>query len=89
MLRPTAYFGRKKVKLNIPPFMKGKEQLSLEEELETRNIALVRIHVERAIERIKNYHILQGTIPNRIHSQLDQIWFICCSLTNFLSPLVQ
>ncbi len=30
-----------KVKLNIPPFMKGKEQLSLEEELETRNIASV------------------------------------------------
>ncbi len=81
--------AEKKVKLNIPPFMKGKEQLSLEEELETRNIASVRIHVERAIERIKNYRILQGTIPNRIHSQLDQIWFICCSLTNFLSPLVQ
>ena len=43
----------KNVKLNIPPFMKGKEQLSLEEELETRSIASVRIHVERAIERIK------------------------------------
>ena len=80
----------KKVKLNIPPpFMKGKEQLSLEEELETRSIASVRIHVERAIERIKNYRILQGIIPNRLHSQVDQIWFICSILTNFLPPLVQ
>ena len=62
----------KKVKLNIPPFMKGKEQLSLEEELETRSIASVRIHVEWAIERIKNYRILQGVIPNWLHSQVDQ-----------------
>ena len=30
----------KKVTLNIPPFMRGKQQLSLEEELETRGIAL-------------------------------------------------
>ena len=79
----------KKIKLNIPPFMRGKEQLSLEEEFETRSIASVQIHVERAIERIKNYRILQGVIPNCLHFQLDQVWFICCSLTNFLPPLVQ
>ena len=34
----------KKIKLNIPPFMRGKKQLSLEEEFETRSIASVRIH---------------------------------------------
>jgi len=79
----------KNVILNIPPFMNGKKQLSLEEELETRSIASVCIHVERAIERIKSYRILQGVIPIRLHSQLDQIWFICSSLTNFLPPLVQ
>lgn len=34
-----------------------------EEELqETVHIALVRIHVERAIVRIKNFHILKGII---------------------------
>ena len=48
----------KKAILNIPPFMGGKEQLTLEEEADTRRIASVRIHVERAIERIKNYCIL-------------------------------
>ena len=36
----------KNVTLNIPPFMRGKQQLSLEE-VETRAIASVRIHVER------------------------------------------
>ena len=69
--------------------MAGKEQLTVEEEAETRRIASVRIHVERAIERIKNYRILQGVIPISIHAQLDQIWFICCIFTNFLRPLVE
>ena len=73
----------------IPPFMGGKEQLTLEEEAETRHMASVRIHMERVIERIKNYHILQGVIPVSIHVQLDQIWFICCMFTNFLCPLVE
>ncbi|XP_028418362.1 uncharacterized protein LOC114543675 [Dendronephthya gigantea] len=42
------------VSLNIPPFMREKEHLSIEEETKTRRIASVRIHVERAIARIKN-----------------------------------
>ena len=62
--------------------MRGKQQLSLEEEVETRAIASIRI------ERIKNYRILQGIIPNTLHSQMDQVWFICSILTNFLPPLV-
>ena len=44
------------VTLNIPPFMNGKDQLSVEEETETRRIASVRIHVERAIERVIEYY---------------------------------
>ena len=43
------------VGLNIPPFMRGNEHLSLGEEIETRQIASVRIHVERAISRIKTF----------------------------------
>ena len=43
------------VKLNIPPFLEGKSQLSEKEMVETRRIASVRIHVEGAMERIKNY----------------------------------
>ncbi len=43
--------------------MRGKEQLSLEEEFENRSIASVRIHVERAIGRVKNYRILKRSYP--------------------------
>ena len=38
------------VKANIPPFLKGKQQLDAGEMVETRRIASLRIHVERAME---------------------------------------
>jgi hypothetical protein len=47
---------------NIPPFLDGKDQLSLEEEIITRKIASVRVHVERAIARIKNRYVRRTCI---------------------------
>ena len=78
-----------RVILNIPPFLREKDQLSVEEEAETRRIASVFIHVERAIERVKNYCILQGVVPLSIREQLHYIWFIYCMLTNCLAPLFE
>ena len=43
------------VTLNIPSFLAGKDQLSQEEVTESQTIATVRIHVERAIQRIKYF----------------------------------
>ena len=40
------------VRLNIPPFLRGKKQLSSNELVETRRIASLRILVERAMEQI-------------------------------------
>ena len=72
-------------------FLRGKEQLSLEEEVETRSIASVSIHVNRAIEQVKDYHILQGVIPTSLHAQLEMQFglFVAHILTNFLPALVQ
>ena len=78
----------KGVTLNIPPFLNGKKQLTLEKELETRRIASVRVHVERAIERIKNYKILQTVFQLSMAADFNKIWVICCYLVNFLSPLI-
>ena len=38
------------VGLNIPPFLDGSPQLSLQDEVKTRKIASLRVHVERAIQ---------------------------------------
>ena len=76
------------VGLNIPPFKGSRAQLTAEEVTETIHIASVRIHVERAIGRIKNYHILDGTLPLTLAHIADHIFSVCSYLTNFLSPLL-
>ena len=77
------------VTLNIPPFKGTRAQLTANETEETARIASVRIHVERAIGRVKNYHILDGVLPLSLHSTANQIVTVCCLLTNFLSILVE
>ncbi|XP_070560942.1 uncharacterized protein [Ptychodera flava] len=74
--------------LNIPPFTRGKTQLSQKEIERGRQISYLRIHVERAIERIKRFRILQGVFPlKRIHL-LNDIITVCAAITNLLPPLV-
>ena len=43
----------RKLKLNHPPYLRDKRPFSPDEVVETPRIASLRIHVERAIERIK------------------------------------
>ena len=75
------------VRLNTPPFLKGKSQLTEKELVETRRIASIRIHVERAMERIKNFHIFDRTLPSSMSPIANQIFFICAILSNFNPPL--
>lgn len=52
------------VRLHIPSFTKGKDQLTASEVEETREIANVRIHVECVIGAVRQrYSILKGTLP--------------------------
>ena len=75
------------VNLNIPAFLNEK-QFAAEDVDKGRKIASVRIHVERAIGRIKTFQILKGTIPISMARLTNQIIFICAFLTNFLPALV-
>ena len=74
--------------LNVPPFACGK-QLSSRATTKTRRIARARIHVERAIGRMKLFKILDGAIPLNLVPLLDQIVFICCALSNLNKQLVK
>lgn len=77
------------VDLNLPPFKGTRDQLTAKEVEETAKIASVRIHVERAIGRIKNYHILDGILPVSLSHVADQIFTVCSYLTNFMPPLLE
>ena len=52
------------MKLNIPPRKNG-DQFTESELLETRRIASLRIHIERAIGHVKHFQIL-NLIPNNL-----------------------
>ena len=73
--------------LNIPPFTMGKQMCSAAT-TKTRRIAHARIHVERAIGRLKNFAILQGTLPLRMKSQLDNVVKVCTILCNLENNLL-
>ena len=75
------------VRLNIPPLLHGKEQLTEKELIITRRIASLRILVERATERIKNVHIFDRTLPASMTDISDRTLFVCCMLCNFQPPL--
>ena len=74
--------------LNIPPFLGQFEQMSPENVIRTQQIASVRIHVERAINRIKNYRIWSGVIPLSLFGLVNQMWSICSFLSNVQDPLI-
>ncbi len=76
------------VTLNIPPFKGTRAQLTPQESEETADIAAVRIHVERVIGRVKNFHILDGVLPLTLYPVANQIFNVRCLLTNFLPFLV-
>ena len=69
--------------------------MSPEEEDETRDVASVRIHVESAIKRVKNYNILTQIIPNSMAEDLNKMCFIiklermpCYLTSNYICLIV-
>ena len=79
--------------MNIPPFTrkcswgKGK-RLNASEIVKTKQIACLRIHVERAIERLKQFRILGGVMPLTMKPVANQILKVCGFLCNLQKPLV-
>ena len=80
--------AEKEVELNILPFIERRKQLPASEVQCGRSIASLRIHVERAIGRIKNYAILKGTLPITMIRIANQIVCVCAWLTNFQPALI-
>jgi hypothetical protein len=79
----------RKVKLTIPAFTKGRKQLPSPDVTSTRRIANVRIHVERAIRRLKVFRILSGTVPVNSLKKFDEILIVCAALVNLRPDLVK
>ena len=76
-------------RLIVPPGARTKSQMTTAECKKTKKVANLRIHVERAINRIKTYHVLKTTMPISMLQHADYIVRSCAALWNLKPPLVQ
>lgn len=84
----TTAMKEKNVKLNVPAFSRGKPQFSEAEATASRRISRLRIHVERAINRIKLYRILKHSLPIHHKKLMNSIILVCAGLCNLKGPLI-
>lgn len=77
----------KGVLLNIPPFLKGKSQLSDFEVMQTRIIANRRILIENVNCRAKKNTILTSPLQKCLWPYANKIIYVCFALVNFYKPL--
>ncbi|ESO93446.1 hypothetical protein LOTGIDRAFT_145305 [Lottia gigantea] len=85
----TDLLSKKGCSLNIPPFREQSHQFSVEDVHLTQEIAQLRIHVERSIGRVKNFHIFDGVLPLSMSPIASKVFQVCCWLTNFDVALVE
>ena len=76
------------VKLNIPIFLESNTQFSTEQVVINQEKASLRIHVERYISRIKNFHIFDQPLPLTMHGSANQIFTVCALLVMYQNPII-
>lgn len=79
------YFCR----LIVPPGKRAKSQMTEAECLKTKTVANLRIHIERAINRMKYFRILKSVLPISMLQHVDDIIRSCAALCNLKPALIQ
>ena len=79
--------------VKIPPFTKGKKQLSKMEVDSAHKLSSIRIHVERVIGMVRQkYTILQSTLPimcgDSDISAVDKMVTVACALCNHCNSVI-
>ena len=82
-------FAQKRCFLTIPSFL-NEGTLAAQEARQSRSIASVRIRVENAIRRIKEYKIFTETLCNRTNRKIvDDMVVVVCALCNLKEKLIK
>ncbi|CAN7945077.1 unnamed protein product [Ixodes hexagonus] len=77
------------VQVHIPAFRKPNEPPMPEEDVaHTQQVASARVIIERAIGRVKQFHLLDRPFPISMIDIAEQVFQVCCFLSNFRMPLV-
>ena len=71
----------------MPSFLSSKKSFSKRDLQESKNIHNVRVHVERAIRRVKEFHYFDKAIPLTVAGIINRMWTVACLITNFQGRL--
>ena len=75
--------------LQVPPSARTKSQMTKKRDTrDKRNCKFTNSRWERAINRIKNYRILKGTLPITMMQHIDVV-LVCTALCNLKNVLIQ
>jgi hypothetical protein len=77
------------IDVNTPPFLMSQGQFTSQEVMETQTTARLRIHIERHIRRVKEFHLFDGVVPLSMVGSVNQLWTIANMLTLFRGPLIK
>ena len=75
-------------RLAMPHFSSHKGQFSPQECELNKKVASLRIHVERYMERLKNWHFFDRVIPISCANIASDTWIVVACLSNFLPPII-
>ena len=75
--------------LRVPPGAQTKSPMTKKEVQKTKEIPNLRIHVERANSRIKNYRILKEILPITMMQHVHEFVLVCAAICNIRNVLIQ
>lgn len=74
--------------LNILPFLKEKSQFEEKEVINTQTVAKHRIHVERAVGKLRRLQIFSNRLAITSLGTINQLWTVCFLLSNFMNHVL-
>lgn len=74
--------------LHQPPFLSNKKQLSREEALKSAEIARARVHVERVIQRVREFEAICAKVAWSLLPYFEDCLIVACGMTNLSSPVL-
>jgi hypothetical protein len=78
----------KQCKLVMPNSLYAKGQFTANEAEVNKIVANLRVHVERANRRFKEFHLFDSPLPLTLAGSINQLWTVACFLINFQGPLI-
>ena len=75
--------------LAIPAFLSSNGQFTKKDLVKSKQIHNLRVRVEQAIRRVKEFHFFDKIVPLSMAGtcSINQLWTVACLITNFYGPL--